>query len=262
MQLRILTVGDVVGQNALDTLEKQLYSLRNEYRADFVVVNGENAAPGNGIDVPSAKTILSSGADVITTGNHVWKKKEIRDFLCDSERIVRPANYPPECPGAGYTILDCGGWRMLVINVMGTVYMDPLDCPFRCVDRILSREQGRYDFAVLDVHAEATSEKIALGRYFDGRIHVVFGTHTHVPTADLCILPGGTGYITDLGMTGPENSVLGVRTDIIIEKLKNHMPVRFELAPGPTVLCGACFTLDTDTRRVTDAVQIRRVYGA
>ena len=259
-QIRILTIGDVVGPAALDTLSKILFPLRNEYKADFVIVNGENAAPGNGIDIPSAKTLLFSGADVITTGNHVWQKKDIRDFLCDSEQIIRPANYPPACPGSGYTIRDCMGWRVLVINVMGTVYMESLESPFTAVERILERERGRYDIAVLDVHAEATSEKIALGHYFDGHIAVIFGTHTHVPTADLRILPGGSGYITDLGMVGPEESVLGVKTEIIIEKFTTKMPVRFEIADGPLILCGACFTYDTEKKCVTAAEQIIRRY--
>ena len=253
---RILTIGDVVGPTALQKLSTTLFTLKNEYRADFVVINGENAAPGNGIDVPSAQTLLYSGADVITTGNHVWQKKDIRDLLCDSEQIIRPANYPPSCPGAGYTVRDCLGWRVLVINVMGTVYMESLESPFTAVDRILERERGRYDLAVLDIHAEATSEKIALGHYFDGRIPIIFGTHTHVPTADLRILPGGSGYITDLGMVGPEESVLGVKTDIIIEKMMTKMPVRFEIADGPLILSGACFTYDTEKKRVTEVQQV------
>ena len=259
-QIRILTIGDVVGPTALETLSTDLFKLRNEYRADFVVVNGENAAPGNGIDVPSAKTLLYSGADVITTGNHVWQKKDIRDFLCDSEQIIRPANFPPSCPGAGYTVRDCMGWRVLVINVMGTIYMEALESPFTAVERILERERGRYDLAVLDIHAEATSEKIALGHYFDGRIPIIFGTHTHVPTADLRILPHGSGYITDLGMVGPEESVLGVKTEIIIEKLTTKMPVRFEIADGPLLLCGACFTYDTEKKCVTEVQQIIKRY--
>ena len=259
-QIRILTIGDVVGPTALDTLSKVLFPLKNEYKADFVIVNGENAAPGNGIDIPSAKTLLFSGTDVITTGNHIWQKKEIRDFLCDSEQLIRPANYPPVCPGSGYTIRDCMGWRVLVINVMGTVYIEALESPFTSVDRILERERGRYDIAVLDVHAEATSEKIALGHYFDSRVNIIFGTHTHIPTADLRILPGGSGYITDLGMVGPEESVLGVKTEIIIEKMTTKMPVRFEIADGTIILCGACFTYDTEKKRIIEVVQVQRRY--
>jgi len=259
-QIRILTIGDVVGPAALEKVSTTLFPLKNEYKADFVIVNGENASPGNGIDVPSAKTLLYSGVDVITTGNHVWQKKDLRDFLCDSEQIIRPANYPSSCPGSGYTVRDCLGWRVLVINVMGTVYMESLESPFSAVDRILEREHGRYDLSVLDIHAEATSEKIALGHYFDGKIPIIFGTHTHVPTADLRILPGGSGYITDLGMVGPEESVLGVKKEIIIEKFTTKMPVRFEIADGPLILCGACFTYDTEKQCVTAAEQIIRRY--
>ena len=261
-KIRILAIGDVVGQRALERLSAELYPLKNEYRADFVVVNGENAAPGNGIDVPSAKTLLFSGADVITTGNHVWQKKDIHEFLRDSEQIVRPANFPPSCPGAGYTVRDCMGWRVLVINVMGTVYMEALESPFDTVDRILERERGRYDLAVLDIHAEATSEKIALGHYFDGRIPIIFGTHTHTPTADLRILPKGSGYSTDLGMVGPEESVLGVKTEIIIEKFRTKMPQRFEIADGTLILGAACFVYDTDERRVTEVTQVIKRYHA
>ena len=260
MNIKVMAVGDVCGKVGLDFLRRNLRRLRKEHSIDFIVVNGENAAPGNGIDVPSAKTLLYSGADVITTGNHVWQKKDIRDFLCDSEQIIRPANFPPSCPGAGYTVRDCMGWRVLVINVMGTIYMEALESPFTAVERILERERGRYDLAVLDIHAEATSEKIALGHYFDGRIPIIFGTHTHVPTADLRILPHGSGYITDLGMVGPEESVLGVKTEIIIEKLTTKMPVRFEIADGPLLLCGACFTYDTEQKRVTEVMQIQRRY--
>ena len=256
-QIRILTIGDVVGPAALETLSTDLFKLRNEYRADFVVVNGENAAPGNGIDVPSAKTLLYSGADVITTGNHVWQKKDIRDFLCDSEQIIRPANFPPSCPGAGYTVRDCMGWRVLVINVMGTVYMEALESPFAVVDRILERERGRYDLAVLDIHAEATSEKIALGHYFDGRVNIVFGTHTHVPTADLRILPGGSGYITDLGMTGPVESVLGIEPWQSIETFLGGLPGRYKCPGGPCKMQGCVFTVENGHCVGVERIDIR-----
>ena len=256
----ILCIGDVVGSNGCDFLRRRLPALKRTKGIDLVIANGENSSDGNGITPASANHLFDSGVDVITTGNHVWQKKDIRDFLCDSEQIIRPANFPPSCPGAGYTVRDCMGWRVLVINVMGTIYMEALESPFTAVERILERERGRYDLAVLDIHAEATSEKIALGHYFDGRIPIIFGTHTHVPTADLRILPHGSGYITDLGMVGPEESVLGVKTEIIIEKLTTKMPVRFEIADGPLLLCGACFTYDTEQKRVTEVLQIRRRY--
>lgn len=255
-KLRILTIGDVVGPCAVDVLSKHLFSLRNTLRVDFVIANGENAAPGNGIDIQSAKTLLFAGVDVITTGNHIWQKRDIRDFLCTNEQILRPANYPAACPGSGYTVFSVMGYRFLVINVLGTVYMDALENPFSAVDRILQHEAGRYDFVCVDFHAETTSEKRAMGFYLDGRVNIVFGTHTHVPTADLQILPLGTGYITDLGMTGPRDSILGVRSDIIIEKLITKMPVRFELAETPITLNAAVFTIDTDSKKVIDTEQI------
>lgn len=258
--LRILTIGDVVGPAALDVITQQLFSLRTECAADLIIVNGENAAPGNGIDIPSAKALLSAGADVITTGNHVWQKHGIRDFLSVSDSLLRPANYPAACPGSGYTVVNVLGYRFLVINAQGTVFMDALDSPFDALDRILEREEGRYDFSVLDFHAEATSEKLAMGYYLDGRVNIVVGTHTHVPTADLRVLPGGTGYITDLGMTGPCDSVLGVRREIIIEKFRTRMPVRFEISDNPIMLSGALFTLDTESRRICETEQIFRQY--
>ena len=261
--LHILAIGDVVGPSALDCVASGLSALRDECRADLVIVNAENASEGNGLDAASAKRLLSSGADVLTTGNHVWKKRDLLPLLSDSERILRPANYPAACPGFGYTVYSAMGYRFLVINVLGNIYMDTaLESPFAVIDRILAREEGRYDFAILDIHAEATSEKLALARCFDGRIHVVFGTHTHVPTADLQILPRGTGYITDLGMTGPENSILGVQSDIIIEKLRTQMPVRFQIAAGDIILGGACFALDTASGRIVGTEQITRRFRA
>ena len=261
--LRILAIGDIVGPAALDCVCRSLSALQDGCRADLTVINAENAAAGNGLDAASAKALLSCGADVLTTGNHVWKKRDLIPLLSDGEYVLRPANYPPACPGFGYTVISSMGYRFLIMNVLGNIYMETaLESPFAVIDRILAREEGRYDFAVLDIHAEATSEKLALARYFDGRIHVIFGTHTHVPTADLQILPGGTGYITDLGMTGPENSILGVKNEIIIEKLRTQMPIRFDIAEGGLILGGALFTLDTDTCRIVSAEQICRRYPA
>ena len=256
--LRILAVGDVVGPAAVDCLTRSLWNLKNELRADFVVTNGENAAVGNGLDLAGAKALLFAGTDVITSGNHIWQKNELRSFLDDSPQIVRPANYPSLCPGTGYTVREVSGYRVLVMNIQGTVFMEPLDNPFHTVERILDREKGRYDISVLDVHAEATSEKLALAKYFDGRINVVFGTHTHVQTADAQVLPGGTGYITDLGMTGPRDSILGVKNEIIIERMRSKLPARFTLSDSPITLCGACFTLDPSTGKCVAAEPVRR----
>lgn len=255
-EMKILAVGDVVGPEAVAALSEKLRKYKSDNNICFTVVNGENASVGNGIDTQSAKQIIEAGADVITTGNHVWKKRDIRTFLDDSSQIVRPVNYPSSAPGNGYTKLNIDGYIFLVINVLGTVYLEPLDNPFMSVSKVLANEEGKYDFAVLDIHAEATSEKIALANYFDGRINIIFGTHTHVTTADERIFPRGTGYITDLGMSGPVDSVLGVKTDCIIEKFTTMLPVRFELASGDIEINGAVFTLDTSSGRITD---VRRV---
>lgn len=255
--IRILCIGDVTGQAAVAALEEHLWSIRKTLGADLVITNGENAAQGNGLDVQSAKRILFAGTDVITSGNHIWKKKEIGDYLNAANAVIRPANFPDSCPGVGYTFCDARGYRVLVMNVLGTMYMEALDSPFAAIDRILKREEGGYDLAVLDVHAEATSEKAALAAYFDGRVQIVFGTHTHVQTADACVLPQGTGFITDVGMTGPKNSILGVKKEIVIEKFLKHMPVRFDGADGDIALCGCLFVYDTDTKRVTEATAVR-----
>ena len=254
--MKILALGDVVGKNAVAYLEKNLWSTRNSLGADVVVVNGENASDIYGIDECDAKTILASGADIITLGNHAFGRKNIFNFLCDSNAIIRPANYPPLTPGGGYTILNLCGWRVLCINVLGTVMMESLACPFATVDKILEREKGNYDVSIMDLHAESTSEKIAIGRYFDGRINVIFGTHTHVETADEKILPKGSGYITDVGMTGPVDSVIGSSIDMVIERMRTKITSRFTVANGEIKAHGALFTLDTDTKKITEVKRI------
>ncbi|MBQ8249591.1 MAG: TIGR00282 family metallophosphoesterase [Clostridia bacterium] len=254
---KILAIGDVVGPEAVKYIGEKLWSFRKEQGINMVVCNAENSAPGNGLDIESADALLSSGCDVLTGGNHIFKRREIRRYLEMNRSVVRPANYPYGTAGNGYTFANIDGYRVLVINMLGTIYLDALNCPFGTADRILDREAGRFDFAVLDFHAEATSEKIALGRYLDGRVNVIFGTHTHVPTADETILPKGSGYVTDLGMSGPPDGVLGVRADIIIEKLRTKMPVKFELAEGATEVNGVVFTLDTETKKVTKVERVK-----
>lgn len=249
--MRILTLGDVVGKHAVAHLEKNLWDFRRSISADIVVVNGENASDIYGIDEVDAKILLSAGADIITLGNHAFGKKNIFNMLSDSNSIIRPANYPPLTPGGGYTILNICGWRVLCINILGTVMMESLACPFATVDKILEREKGNYDISIMDLHAESTSEKIAIGRYFDGRINVIFGTHTHVATADEQILPRGSGYITDVGMTGPVNSVIGSDTDTVIERMRTKITSRFTVADGEVKAHGAIFDLDTDTKTIT-----------
>lgn len=243
-EYRVLCLGDVVGPEGVAYLRGHLWEVRKEYGIDLAVVNGENADPGNGISAASADLLLAAGADVITSGNHIWQKKDMRDYLDNSEFILRPANYPDLNPGKGYALIDAGGARVLVMNVQGTAFMEPLADPFETVEKILARTAGKYDYAVLDVHAEATSEKLALGRYFDGRIQVIVGTHTHVATADERILPGGSGYVTDLGMCGSENGILGVATDCILERMRFKMPVKFLLAEGNVRAHGCVFGIN------------------
>ena len=251
--LRFMAVGDVVGKNGLSYIQKNLWHIRSRYNVDICIVNGENSAPGNGITKESAETLFVSGADVITTGNHVFRRAEVYTYLDDKTTVLRPANYPPSCPGFGSGVFELCGVRVLMMNLLGNVYMESLEDPFVTAQRILDREKGGYDIAVCDIHAEATSEKLAFAHHFDGRIDIVFGTHTHVQTNDAKILPGGTGYITDLGMTGPEDSVLGVKKEIIIKRFMTKMPSRFEEADGETVFCAALFDYDTVTKKVCGA---------
>lgn len=254
--MKILCLGDVVGPAATEKLCRSLWKIRKERGISFVMLNGENADAGNGLSAATAKTLLLSGVDVITGGNHIWQKRDLYPFLDSSDRVIRPANYPDENPGTGYTILDCDGWRILCINVQGTVFMDSLDCPFRTVEKILARCAGKYDLSLMDIHAEATSEKIAIAHCFDGKINMIVGTHTHVPTADARILPGGSGYVTDLGMCGVTESALGVDTDIVIRKLRYKMPVKFEAAEGAVTLQGVEYDINMNNITVNSVTRI------
>ena len=249
--MRILALGDVVGHVAIDYLAQKLWAFRSKEKIDFCVANGENATEIRGISAADAESLLDTGVDLITLGNHAFGMKDIYSYLdTNDQRIIRPANYPTDAPGVGYTICDVNGWRVLCINVSGRVYLDPLASPFDTVDRILEREDGRYDLALLDIHAEATSEKLAIGRYFDGRVQVMFGTHTHVPTADEQILPHGSGYITDLGMCGPTNGILGTDADAVIHRFRTQMPTRFSVAVGDVRAQGVIFDVDESAGRV------------
>lgn len=234
--MNILCVGDIVGKTGRDFTSSKLPKLINEYKIDFVIANGENSAHGVGITRSTYDELIYAGVDVITLGNHTWAKKEIIEFIEDKTNIIRPANFPANNPGRGYTILEKQGKRIAVINLCGRVYMDSYDCPFAKADEILKKIEGKADIIIVDFHAEATSEKMALGWYLDGRVTAVFGTHTHVQTSDERLLPNGTGYITDVGMTGPYNSILGVEKDIIIKKFVTMMPSKFEVANGNAVL--------------------------
>ncbi len=254
--MKILAIGDIVGTRSVDYLADRLFRVKRELSVDLVVANAENASDIHGVSVKDATAVFEAGVDVITLGNHTYGRRDICELLSTDAKIIRPANYPSLAPGGGYLITECRGKRVLCINVMGTALMEPLASPFDTVDAILASERGNYDIAVMDIHAEATSEKIALARYFDGRITVMFGTHTHVQTADEQILPQGSGYITDLGMTGPVNSVIGTETSLVIEKMRTRMPVRFAVADGEIKVCGALFEIDEALGRT---VSVRRV---
>lgn len=253
--MKILALGDVVGSESTEYLALRLRSFIRKNGIDFTLVNGENSAKHNGIDAFSADMLLNAGADVITTGNHVYRIDGFKDYLDESRFVIRPANYPSACAGRGYTVLDCGFKRILVMNALGQINTTNVDSPFDAIDRILDTEKGNYDISLLDIHAEATSEKAAVARYFDGRITAVFGTHTHVQTNDARILPKGTAFITDLGMCGPENSILGVESDIIINRLRLHSTERFEYATGNIEAQGVVFNLDGNT--VTDLSTVK-----
>ena len=245
MEYRVLAVGDVVGAPGLAFLGKKLRELRHRTHADFCIVNGENASM-TGLTPAQADAILDAGADVITLGNHTWNRREICPYLDDCSRILRPANFAPQIPGRGWGIFPCRDREIAVVNLIGRCDMNfGPDNPFTKIETILQKTGKAPVF--LDFHAEATSEKLAMGYLLDGRVSAVFGTHTHVPTADAGVLPKGTGYVTDLGMTGPAVSVLGVKPEQSIAMFRGELTSRFEAAPGPCVMQAVLFTLDGAT---------------
>ena len=248
--MNILCIGDVVGPASVEFLCRNLWKIRKEYGVSLTIANGENADLGNGLLENTAKMLFQAGVDVITSGNHIWQKSGIYPFLDDCEYLLRPANYPDTNPGHGSVIIEVDGLRALVMNVQGLVFMEPLASPFDTIDEILEKNKGKYDLSILDIHAEATSEKAALAHYFDGRIDVVCGTHTHVQTADERILPGGTAFITDLGMCGVQNSALGVKYEPIIRKMRTGMPQRFELATGNIMMNSVIFVYNQQNFKV------------
>jgi metallophosphoesterase (TIGR00282 family) len=255
--LNILAIGDVVGNPGRLAVKALLPQLRKKYDADFVVINSENSAGGIGVTPQIADEMLAAGADCLTNGNHTFSKREIFPYFQNECRILRPANYPAGTPGKGMGIFPAGnGRRVAVLNLMGRTYMEPLESPFKVVDTLIEEAKRQTPLVFIDFHAEATSEKQAFGFYLDGRATAVVGTHTHIQTADERVLDGGTAYISDMGMTGPLNSVLGVDKDIIIKKFLTQLPVRFEVAGGPVLLCGVVVRADETTGK---AVSIQRV---
>ena len=249
--LKILAIGDLTEPRAALFLKEKLSPFVKKNGVDFVIANGENAGFIMGPTPETAALIFEAGVDCLTGGNHTMQNKFLYRTLENDTRLLRPVNYPASVPGFGYRIFTVKGYRLLVLNVLGRVHIEPtLDNPFTAVEAVLRRENGKYDLAVLDIHAEATGEKLALARYFDGRFAAIFGTHTHVPTADEQILPRGTGYITDLGMCGPDNSVLGIDMKCIVEKLRMHTPVKFTVSGTKVTAHGAIFTLDGASGKV------------
>jgi len=226
--VKLLFVGDVVGGIGRRTLAGLLPGIRDAHQPDFVVVNGENAAGGVGITQKTARELLDMGADAITLGNHAFRHREVYELLDREERIVRPSNYPKGSPGRGYTVVEQGGVRLGVVNLSGTVFLQAVRSPFVEADAALSELKDRTDAVLVDMHCEATSEKVAMGWYLDGRVTACVGTHTHVPTADARVLPGGTAYVTDVGMTGPRGGVIGVKKELALERFLTMTNVRFE----------------------------------
>jgi 2',3'-cyclic-nucleotide 2'-phosphodiesterase len=255
--MRILILGDVMGRPARRAVRDLVPSLIEKEEIDLVIANAENSAGGMGVDIKSAKELLSAGVQVLTSGNHIWKKKEIYPFLDEQESLIRPANYPAGAPGKGWCVWQHNGLRALVINVQGRVFMpNHVEDPFRCVDEILKQQGSRSPVVIVDMHAEATSEKYAMGWYLDGRASIVFGTHTHVQTADERILPGGTAYITDLGMCGPFDSVIGMEKETVIRGFITQLPRQFEVAQDNVVLQGVITDIDEESGK---ARAIRRL---
>lgn len=246
--INCLFIGDIIGRPGRHAVKEYIKSLVDKYAIDIVIANGENAAGGFGITPQIVEELLSSNIDVITSGNHIWDKKEIIDYIKDRKWLLRPANYPPNVPGSGSTIFKIKkGYNVGVVNLCGRVFMDTLDCPFRVGKEIVESIREKTNIIIVDMHAEATSEKTAIAFYLDGRVSAVIGTHTHVQTADERILPNGTAFITDAGMTGSINSVIGIQKDIILQRFLTQMPKKFEVETKDVELQGVVVSIDSKT---------------
>lgn len=255
--MRILAVGDLIGESGLKKAKTEIEHLRENEKIDFIIVNGENVAEGMGINQKLFKDILSMGVDVVTMGNHTWAKKDIFSFI-DHEKLIRPANYPGGVPGKGYVVSECNGKKIAVINLIGRVEMGVLsENPFITARRIAEDLKNEVDVIVVDFHAEASAEKVAMGNYLDGLVTIVYGTHTHVQTADDRILPDGTAYITDIGMTGPKNSIIGMDIQVSLKRFVTTLPERYKIAGGECIFNGCIFDINDETCRVD---KITRLY--
>lgn len=254
----MLLIGDVVGSPGRDTLKRCVSLAREQHQVHACLANGENAAGGFGLTAQTAEEMFESGVDFITSGNHIFDKRDFKAYLESSERVIRPANYPPSAPGRGSGTFVVEGVTVGVFNIMGRTFMPPVDDPFRCADAIVAELQGRTPVILVDVHAEASSEKVALGRYLDGRVSCLFGTHTHVQTSDEQILPGGTAYITDVGMTGPTEGVIGMESRAVLDRFLTGISERFSVErSGTRQFCAAVVGIDTNTGKATE---IKRIF--
>jgi len=255
--IKVLFLGDAIGKPGRTAIAQYLSTVS----ADFVIINGENLAGGIGITPQIAVEMLAYGVDAITTGNHVWKKKEMAPFLMEEKRVVRPLNYPPGTPGFGYTILRKNHMSLRVANIEGRIFMGTIDCPFRAMSEFLESGKEENIPTIVDFHAEATSEKIAMGWFLDGKVSAMFGTHTHVQTADERILPKGTGYITDAGMTGPTNSVIGMEKEGVLERFVTQLPQKFQVGKDDVEVQGVVVTIDMETCRCLSITRIKERTG-
>lgn len=259
--MKLLFVGDIVGKTGRKALKALLPNLTDKYKLDMVVVNGENIAGGFGLTESLVLELLSMGVHVITTGNHVWDKKDFVPYIAKDNRVLRPLNYPPGVPGYGSIVLAPPGCpRVAVMNVSGRVFMPPLDCPFRATLAEIETLPRDVEVIIVDLHAEATSEKIAFGYFFDGKVSAVVGTHTHVQTADEKILPNGSAYITDVGMTGPVNSIIGVEPDQVIHRFLTSMPTKFDVAHGDAILSAVVVEINNETGKATAIRRLQITY--
>jgi metallophosphoesterase (TIGR00282 family) len=246
--MKVLFIGDIVGKVGRTVISEVLHKVIDQYKVDFCIANCENAAGGFGITIDIANILFDFGINILTSGNHIWNKKEALDLITRDKRVLRPANYPEEAPGSGSIVTEtASGDKIGVINLSGRVFIDSLDCPFKVAIREIKNIGTNCEVIIVDMHAEATSEKIAIGWYLDGKVSAVIGTHTHVQTADEKILPGGTAYITDVGMTGPSDSVIGIKKELAIERFVSRVPKKFETAKGRGQLNGVVVEIDKDS---------------
>ncbi|MFD2613080.1 TIGR00282 family metallophosphoesterase [Paenibacillus gansuensis] len=258
-EIKVLFVGDIVGSQGRKALKQTLPLMRQRFQPSVIIVNGENAAAGRGITRAIAREFFDMGVHGITLGNHTWDNKEIFEFIDEEPRMVRPANFPSGTPGRGHTVIKAGGKELVIINLQGRTFLPPIDCPFAKADEIVEEVRSKHKCILVDMHAEATSEKIAMGWHLDGRVSAVVGTHTHVQTHDQIILPEGTAYITDVGMVGPRDGVLGMERDAVLYKFQTQLPARFTVSEGKWHFHAVLIDMDESTG-VSKSIQLIRLY--